>query len=181
MLVFLIFNQFQFKINCHPCLLALQCSGQVTVMGCQAASEVLYQRIISAPDLLWRTILHSINVLVSSGGELLLSNKWTLRKEQQWTMWYLTFTERTQVHPRGCQIWSEAVLERITKPILQLFMHFLVMLKHHGPPVTDYQCWIFIYWGIPDISPWIWTRVPPKSDSEKDWKLGELDTGSWED
>lgn len=94
-------------------------------MGCQTTSKVLYQRIISTPDLLWRKIFHSINVAVSPAGELLLNNRWTLRKEQHWTMWYLTFKERTQVHSRKCQIGSEAALKRIAQLIIQALFHVL--------------------------------------------------------
>lgn len=65
-------------------------------------------------------------------GELLLSDRWTFRKEQQWTMWYLTFRERTQMHSRRCQIWSEAVLERITKLITQSSFH--VLFSHTQTP-----------------------------------------------
>lgn len=123
-----------------------KCSVQVTVMGCQTTSKVLYQRIISTPDLLWRKIFHSINVAVSPAGELLLNNRWTLRKEQHWTMWFLTFKERTQVHSRRCQIGSEAALERIAQLISTFSCFVLSLLKHHGPKVTErsYFCWIFI-------------------------------------
>lgn len=56
-----------------------------------------------------------------------------------------------------------------------------MILKHNGLPVThrSHQCWIFSYWGMPDVSPWIWTRFSPaKGNSERDWsKGGNLDTG----
>lgn len=176
------FNRLQLNIHCQPFLLALQCSEQVTVMGCRTASEALSQRILSTPDLLWRTIFDSINGAVFPRRDLLLSNRWTLRKEQQWTMWYLTFKERTQVHSRRCQIWSEAALERITHNSIVLFMCGSALLQHDGPAVTErtYQWRIFIHRGLPDISSWIWMRFsPPKGDCKTNktgvggnWTLG---------
>lgn len=51
--LFSFLNCLRFNIkHLHVCLLTLQCSEQVTVMGGRTASEVLYQRIIPTPDLL---------------------------------------------------------------------------------------------------------------------------------
>ncbi len=124
------------------------------------------------------------SMLQSPWGELLLSNRWILRKEQQWTMWYLTFTERTQVHSRRCQIWSEAAFERITQLIIQSFH---VLLSNTQAPWANSDGAQLSMLDLPllrstrhltmDLS----EIFPTKERLWERLEWGELDTGSWED
>lgn len=96
---------------------------------CDGLSDCIWSTLPKNNTHSWPTLKNNIssNQWCSlPWGELLLSNRWTLRKEHRRTMWYLTFTKRTQVHSRRCQIWSEAALERITQSVIQSSFHVLL-------------------------------------------------------